>query len=50
MQALLTVPSYKETLEVLRHLHGETRRDARPQSDAEKIELVGPGAGHGTSR
>jgi serine/threonine protein kinase len=40
MQALLTVPSYKETLEVLSTFMANAS-DARPQSDAEKIELVG---------
>ena len=40
MQALLTVPSYKETLEVLSNFMANAS-DARPQSDAEKIELVG---------
>ena len=40
MQALLTVPSYKETLGVLSDFMANAS-DARPQSDAEKIELVG---------
>ena len=40
IQALLTVPSYKETLEVLSAFMANAS-DARPQSDAEKIELVG---------
>jgi HD-like signal output (HDOD) protein len=40
MQALLTVPSYKETLDVLSTFMANAS-DARPQSDAEKIELVG---------
>ena len=40
IQALLTVPSYKETLEVLSTFMANAS-DARPQSDAEKIELVG---------
>jgi serine/threonine protein kinase len=40
IQALLLVPSYKETLEVLSTFMANAS-DARPQSDAEKIELVG---------
>jgi serine/threonine protein kinase len=40
IQALLQVPSYKETLEVLSTFMANAS-DARPQSDAEKIELVG---------
>jgi serine/threonine protein kinase len=40
IQALLMVPSYKETLEVLSTFMANAS-DARPQSDAEKIELVG---------
>jgi serine/threonine protein kinase len=40
MEALLMVPSYKETLEVLSAFMANAS-DARPQSDAEKIELVG---------
>jgi serine/threonine protein kinase len=40
MEALLLVPSYKETLEVLSTFMANAS-DARPQSDAEKIELVG---------
>ncbi len=40
IKALLTVPSYKETLEVLATFMANAS-DARPQSDAEKIELVG---------
>jgi serine/threonine protein kinase len=40
IQALLTVPSYKETLDVLSTFMANAS-DARPQSDAEKIELVG---------
>jgi serine/threonine protein kinase/HD-like signal output (HDOD) protein len=40
IQALLTVPSYKETIEVLSTFMANAS-DARPQSDAEKIELVG---------
>jgi serine/threonine protein kinase len=40
IQALLTVPSYKETLEVLSTFMANAS-NARPQSDAEKIELVG---------
>ena len=40
MQALLVVPSYKETLEVISTFMANAS-DARPQSDAEKIELVG---------
>jgi serine/threonine protein kinase len=38
--ALLQVPSYKETLDVLSTFMANAS-DARPQSDAEKIELVG---------
>jgi serine/threonine protein kinase len=40
IEALLMVPSYKETLEVLSSFMANAS-DARPQSDAEKIELVG---------
>jgi serine/threonine protein kinase len=40
IEALLLVPSYKETLEVLSTFMANAS-DARPQSDAEKIELVG---------
>lgn len=40
IEALLLVPSYKETLEVLSNFMANAS-DARPQSDAEKIELVG---------
>jgi serine/threonine protein kinase len=40
IEALLMVPSYKETLEVLASFMANAS-DARPQSDAEKIELVG---------
>ncbi len=40
IEALLLVPSYKETLEVLSGFMANAS-DARPQSDAEKIELVG---------
>jgi serine/threonine protein kinase len=40
IEALLLVPSYKETLEVLSSFMANAS-DARPQSDAEKIELVG---------
>jgi serine/threonine protein kinase len=40
IQALLLVPSYKETLEVISTFMANAS-DARPQSDAEKIELVG---------
>jgi serine/threonine protein kinase len=40
IQALLLVPNYKETLEVLSTFMANAS-DARPQSDAEKIELVG---------
>jgi serine/threonine protein kinase len=40
IEALLLVPSYKETLEVLSAFMANAS-DARPQSDAEKIELVG---------
>ena len=40
IQALLMVPSYKETLEVLSNFMANAS-DARPQTDAEKIELVG---------
>jgi len=40
IQALLMVPSYKETLEVLSTFMANAS-DAHPQSDAEKIELVG---------
>ncbi|MCE0497813.1 MAG: protein kinase [Methylacidiphilales bacterium] len=40
IQALLLVPSYKETLEVLSTFMANAS-DARPQTDAEKIELVG---------
>ena len=40
IQALLLVPSYKETLESLSAFMANAS-DARPQSDAEKIELVG---------
>ena len=40
IQALLLVPSYKETLEVLSTFMANAS-EARPQSDAEKIELVG---------
>ena len=40
IQALLLVPSYKETLEELSTFMANAS-DARPQSDAEKIELVG---------
>jgi hypothetical protein len=40
IQALLLVPSYKETLEVLSTFMANAS-DARPQGDAEKIELVG---------
>ena len=40
MQALLTVPSYKETIDVLSDFMANAS-DARPQTDAEKIELVG---------
>jgi serine/threonine protein kinase len=39
-EALLTVPGYKETLEALSTFMADAS-DARPQSDAEKIELVG---------
>jgi hypothetical protein len=40
IEALLLVPSYKETLDVLSTFMANAS-DARPQSDAEKIELVG---------
>ncbi len=40
IEALLLVPSYKETLEALSTFMANAS-DARPQSDAEKIELVG---------
>jgi serine/threonine protein kinase len=40
IEALLLVPSYKETLDVLSSFMANAS-DARPQSDAEKIELVG---------
>ena len=40
IEALLLVPSYKETLEVLSNFMANAS-DARPQTDAEKIELVG---------
>jgi serine/threonine protein kinase len=40
IKALLQVPSYKETLEVVSTFMANAS-DARPQSDAEKIELVG---------
>jgi serine/threonine protein kinase len=40
IEALLLVPSYKETLEVLSTFMANAS-DARPQTDAEKIELVG---------
>ena len=40
IEALLQVPSYKETLEVLSNFMANAS-DARPQGDAEKIELVG---------
>jgi serine/threonine protein kinase len=40
IEALLLVPSYKETLEALSSFMANAS-DARPQSDAEKIELVG---------
>ena len=40
IEALLLVPSYKETLEVLSTFMANAS-DARPQGDAEKIELVG---------
>ena len=40
IQALLLVPSYKETLDELSTFMANAS-DARPQSDAEKIELVG---------
>jgi len=40
IEALLLVPNYKETLEVLSTFMANAS-DARPQSDAEKIELVG---------
>ncbi len=40
IEALLLVPSYKETLEVLSTFMANAS-DARPQSDAERIELVG---------
>ena len=40
IEALLLVPSYKETLDVLSNFMANAS-DARPQSDAEKIELVG---------
>ncbi len=40
IEALLLVPSYKETLEVLSGFMANAS-EARPQGDAEKIELVG---------
>jgi len=40
IEALLLVPSYKQTLEVLSTFMANAS-DARPQSDAERIELVG---------
>jgi len=40
IEALLLVPSYKQTLDVLSTFMANAS-DARPQSDAEKIELVG---------
>ncbi len=40
IEALLLVPSYKETLEALSSFMANAS-DARPQGDAEKIELVG---------
>jgi len=40
LEALLQVPSFKETLEVLSSFMANAS-DARPQSDAEKIELIG---------
>ncbi len=40
IEALLLIPSYKETLEALSTFMANAS-DARPQSDAEKIELVG---------
>ena len=40
IKALVMVPSYKETLEVLSNFMANAS-DARPQTDAEKIELVG---------
>jgi serine/threonine protein kinase len=40
IEALLLVPSYKETLDVLSTFMANAS-DARPQGDAEKIELVG---------
>ena len=40
IEALLLVPSYKETLEVLSTFMANAS-DARPQTDAEKIELIG---------